>query len=95
MDDADIGADAFVAAMSFVKAGTEVAPRTLVGGIPARVIRPLKDEEIAWKTEGTKIYQDLARRYLATARAVEPLREVEPDRPELPAIGYQPKHEQA
>ena len=68
MDDAVIGPESFVAAMAFVKAGTAVAARTLVAGIPAKVIRALGDDEIAWKSQGTAIYQRLAQRYLATAR---------------------------
>jgi len=92
MDDAVIGEEAFVAAMSFVKAETIVPPRTLVAGIPAKVIRELTDEEIRWKTEGTKVYQELARRYLATLKECAPLREVESNRPALPEIGFRPKH---
>jgi len=42
MDDVIIGEEAFVAAMAFVKAGMEVAPRTLVAGIPAKLIRELR-----------------------------------------------------
>src|SRR5262245_29677737 len=41
MDDAVIGEDSFVAAMAFVKAATVVPPRTLVGGVPAKVLREL------------------------------------------------------
>jgi phenylacetic acid degradation protein len=93
MDDAVIGENAFVAAMSFVKAGMIVPPRTLVAGIPAKIVRELSDDEIRWKSEGTGHYQHLARRYLATARETEPLREVEPDRKRVPEIAYLPKHE--
>ncbi len=91
MDDAVIGPESFVAAMAFVKAGTAVAARTLVAGIPAKVIRELNDDEIAWKSQGTAIYQRLAQRYLATARPVEPRSEVEPDRRPVPTHDYAPK----
>jgi phenylacetic acid degradation protein len=94
MDDAVIGEESFVAAMSFVKAEMIVPPRTLVAGIPAKVIRELTDEEIKWKTEGTKVYQELARRYLASMKECEPLRAVEKGRPSLPAFRYQTKHQQ-
>jgi phenylacetic acid degradation protein len=94
MDDAVIGAESIVAAMAFVKAGTEVAPRTLVAGIPAKVVRELRDEEIAWKTEGTGIYQHLTRRHLATSKRVEPLTQPEADRARVPDFDYAPKHEQ-
>jgi len=59
-----------------------------VAGIPAKVIRELRDEEIAWKSKGTAIYQQLARRYLATQTPVEPLTEVEPDRKTVPMHEY-------
>ncbi len=94
MDDAVIGEDSFVAAMAFVKAGTEVPPRTLVGGIPAKVMRELTDDEIAWKSVGTGHYQHLARRYLATSTEVDPLTKVEPNRKRVPELVYKPKHEQ-
>ena len=94
MDDAVIGEDSFVAAVAFVKAGTQVPPRTLVGGIPAKVMRELTDDEIAWKSVGTGHYQHLARRYLATSAEVDPLIEVEPNRQRVPELGYKPKHEQ-
>lgn len=94
MDDAVIGEDSFVAALAFVKAGMQVPPRTLVGGIPAKIMRELKDDEIKWKSIGTGHYQHLARRYLATSSEVQPLTEVEPDRKRVPELVYKPKHEQ-
>lgn len=94
MDDAVIGEEAFVAALTFVKAGMIVEPRTLVAGIPAKVIRRLSDDEVKWKSQGTAIYQELARNYNATMREVEPLRAVENQRPCVPLHRYAPKHEQ-
>ena len=44
------------------------------------MIRELSDAEIAWKADGTRTYQDLARRSLATMQEVSPLAAVEPDR---------------
>jgi phenylacetic acid degradation protein len=95
MDDAVIGAEAIVAAMAFVKAGTDIPPRTLAAGIPARVVRELSEDEVAWKTEGTAVYQHLTRRHLATSKRVEPLERPEPDRARVPDIDYAPKHEQS
>ncbi len=80
MDNAVIGESAIVAASAFVKAGAEIPPRALVAGMPAKVIRELSDEEIAWKGEGTRTYQDLTRRCLATMVECEPLDAVEADR---------------
>lgn len=80
MDNAVIGESSMVAASAFVKAGAHIPPRSLAAGMPAKVIRQLSDEEIAWKTEGTATYQDLTRRSLATMVACAPLSAVEADR---------------
>ncbi len=83
MDGADIGESVIVAAMSFVKAGMQVPPRSLVLGSPARVVRELTTEEIAWKRKGTQEYQQLAVQCLRQMEAVVPLTAVEPDRRRL------------
>jgi phenylacetic acid degradation protein len=80
MDNAVIGESAIVAASAFVKAGAEIPARSLAAGMPAKVIRQLSDEEIAWKVEGTLTYQDLTRRSLATMVETAPLSAVEADR---------------
>jgi phenylacetic acid degradation protein len=80
MDNAVIGESAIVAACAFIKAGLVIPPRTLVAGIPAKVVRQLSDEEIAWKGEGTRCYQDLTRRCLTTMVETSPLTAVEADR---------------
>ena len=87
-DNAQIGESAIVAAMAFVKAGMIVPPRTLVAGVPAKVVRALTEQELAWKVEGTQSYQDLTRRSLATMVETEPLPAPEPDRRriELPEL---------
>jgi phenylacetic acid degradation protein len=82
-DNAVVGDSAIVAAMAFVKAGMVIPPRTIASGVPAKVLRALTDTELAWKAEGTRQYQDLARRSLATMRAVAPLLAPEPDRKRL------------
>jgi phenylacetic acid degradation protein len=79
-DNAVIGESSIIAAMAFVKAGMVVPPRTLVAGVPAKVVRALTDLELAWKVEGTQSYQELTRRSLATMRATTPLPAPEPDR---------------
>jgi phenylacetic acid degradation protein len=94
MDGATVGDSAFVAAMAFVKAGFVVPPRTLVAGIPAKVVRPLGDGEIAWKRQGTVEYQELARRYRRTMLPCRPLTAAPPDRPRHAGVtGIRPKFE--
>ena len=77
MDNAVIGEASIVAASAFVKAGQEIPARTLVAGMPAKIIRSLSDEEITWKSDGTRTYQDLTRRCLASMVETDPLTEVE------------------
>jgi phenylacetic acid degradation protein len=82
-DGAVIGEYAIVAALAFVKANTTVPARHLVAGIPARVLRELTEEEIAWKRDATRQYQELALRSLRTMTETEALPAVEPDRRRL------------
>ena len=90
MDEAEVGEKAIVAACAFVPAGMKVAPRTLVAGVPAKVLRELSDAEVAWKLEGTRVYQDLTRRSLASMQEVQPLAALDADRPKLQAPAVQP-----
>lgn len=87
-DNAVIGESSIVAAMAFVKAGMEVPPRSLVAGVPARVLRALTEQEVAWKGEGTRSYHQLALRSMATMHPTEPLSAPEPNRRriELPEL---------
>jgi phenylacetic acid degradation protein len=87
MDEAVIGESSIVAACAFVKAGMVIAPRSLAAGVPAKVLRPLTDEEIAWKQSGTRTYQELAVRSMTTMREVAPLAAAEPDRPRIKVSG--------
>jgi phenylacetic acid degradation protein len=83
MDHATIGESAIVAAMSFVKTGAKIPPKHLAAGVPARILRELTDDDVAKKIEGTRLYQELARRSLATLVAVEPLTKFDPERKRL------------
>lgn len=90
MDNVKVGDEAIVAASAFIKAGTDVAPRTLVAGVPGKVIRPLTQREIDWKSEGTALYQDLVRRSLSTMAEVTPLTEPEANRKRIEMPGVVP-----
>ncbi len=81
MDDAVIGDECIVGAMSFVKANTVFGKRSLIVGNPAKVIKEVSDEMIAWKTKGTKLYQQLPADCFETLKEVEPLREIPKERP--------------
>jgi phenylacetic acid degradation protein len=87
-DNAEVGESAIVAAMAFVKARMIIPPRTLAAGVPAKIVRALTEQELAWKVEGTQSYQELTRRSLATMVETEPLSAPESDRRriELPEL---------
>ena len=93
MDHVIIGQDSIVAATAFVKARFQCPPRSLVIGNPGKVKRTLTDDEVAWKSDGTREYQRLTQRCMATLREVIPLTESEPDRPRFTASDYKLKHE--
>ena len=56
-----------------------------MAGVPAKLLRSLRDDEIAWKLTGTQTYQDLTRRCLASLTEVQALPKAEPDRPRVRA----------
>ncbi len=81
MDNAAIGAGSIVGALAFVKAESKIPARSLVVGNPARIIRQVSDEMLAWKTKGTQLYQQLPADCHESLRPCEPLREVPENRP--------------
>lgn len=92
LDYCEIGAESIVAAMALVKANEIVPPRSLVAGIPAKVIRQVTDADIAWKNAGTRDYQNLTRFYREDSKPVQPLSAVEANRPRTHACESPPKH---
>jgi len=92
-DNAEVGEDAVVAALAFVKAEARVPARALVAGIPARVLRELSAQEVQWKRDNTKLYQQLAVRSLETMQEVEALTAVEPNRKRIDIPGAIPLSE--
>jgi len=81
MDGAEIGDECIVGAMAFVKAETTFEKRQLIVGNPAKAIKEVSEEMIAWKTAGTKLYQQLPEDCYNSLREVNPLREIPKDRP--------------
>jgi phenylacetic acid degradation protein len=76
MDDAEIGDECIVGAMTFVKAETRIPKRSLVVGNPAKVIKEVTEDMIAWKTKGTQLYQQLPSDCHESLKEVEPLRRI-------------------
>lgn len=89
MDEVVIEEECIIGALAFVKAGERIPRRSLVAGNPARIIREVSDDMMAWKTAGTALYQRLPAECFAGLRACEPLREIPADLPSQAAI-YRP-----
>jgi gamma-carbonic anhydrase len=67
LDGAVVEDDVIVGAGSLVTPGTRIASGTLALGRPARVVRPLTEEDRAWIRASSEAYLDGKRRYLSTS----------------------------
>jgi phenylacetic acid degradation protein len=81
MDEATIGPESIIGALSFVAAKTQIPARSLVVGNPAKIIKEVSNEMLAWKTKGTALYQQLPSEMTEFWQVCEPLQAVEPNRP--------------
>ncbi len=86
MDNVVIGDNSIIGALSFVPADTVIEAAKLVVGNPARIVKDVAPEMIAWKSKGTRLYQQLPAELYATLKPCEPLREKEPGRPTQEAL---------
>ncbi len=57
-----------IAAGSIVKEGFHIPPKVVVGGNPAKIMRPISRDEIRAIHDGVKLYQQLAKRYLKNCK---------------------------
>jgi len=92
-DYAEVGEDAVVAALAFVKAEARIPARSLVAGIPARVLRELSEQELQWKKDNVLLYQQLAERGKQSMHEVEALTAIEPGRKRIDIPGAIPLSE--
>jgi carbonic anhydrase/acetyltransferase-like protein (isoleucine patch superfamily) len=89
MDNAVVGAESIIGALCFVPEGMEIPKRKIVVGNPAKIVKDVSDEMIKWKTEGTKLYQQLPAQLHRTLKPCMPLRHI-PERREHMKIDYFP-----
>lgn len=82
MDDVVVGKESIIGALAFVAANMRIPARSLVVGNPAKIIKEVSDEMLAWKTQGTELYQQLPADCQQTLMQVEPLTEPEQNRPQ-------------
>tara|TARA_B100000378_G_scaffold277528_1_gene278058 strand:+ start:17122 stop:17727 length:606 start_codon:yes stop_codon:yes gene_type:complete len=80
LDAAILGPECLLAAMSLVPNGMEAPQRSVLMGVPARIVRTLSGEEISWRNDGDGDYQLLTREALISLRETELLRQVESNR---------------
>jgi carbonic anhydrase/acetyltransferase-like protein (isoleucine patch superfamily) len=85
MDEVVLGEGCIIGALCFLKAGTIIPARSMVVGNPGKIIREVSDEMLAWKTEGTRLYQQLPEQCYESLRPCEPLRVAPLHAPEMPA----------
>ncbi len=85
MDNVVLGEECIVGALAFLPADSVWERRKVIVGNPAKAVKEVSDEMMAWKTEGTKLYQGLPAQLHATLRECEPLREVDKSRTPISA----------
>jgi len=70
LDNAIISDDCVIAAGSLVSPGTVIPPRSLAMGRPAKVVRPLRDEDFAWIKASGEAYLQYAKRFRTEVRLI-------------------------
>ena len=89
MDQVELGDESIVGALCLIRESEKIPARSLVVGNPGKIIKQVTDEMLAWKTEGTKLYQLLPSQCRDGLKPCEPLREIPTDR-ELQTGQYKP-----
>ena len=64
MGGSKIGAESIIAAGAVVKENAVIPPRSLVVGVPARVVRAVTDDEVAMIKASAQGYVDKIAQYL-------------------------------
>ncbi len=72
MDEVVIGEECIIGALTFIKSREIIPARSMVAGNPGKIIKEVSDEMIAWKTEGTLLYQQLPAQCFQSLRPVLP-----------------------
>lgn len=80
MDHVQLGDECIVGALSFIKAGEVFENRSLIVGNPAKKIKEVSNEMIEWKSQGTKLYQQLPGDMLNGWMECEPLHDIPENR---------------
>lgn len=89
MDNVQLGDESIVGALTLIKEEEIIPPRSVVVGNPGKIIKKVSDEMLAWKTEGTRLYQQLPEECRHNLHEVEPLKDIPENIPAQPGI-YKP-----
>ena len=80
MDNVVLGDECIVGALTFIKADEHFEARSIIVGNPGKKVKEASDEMIGWKTEGTRLYQQVPGDMRKGWKECEPLRSVPADR---------------
>ncbi|HYE56716.1 MAG TPA: transferase hexapeptide repeat family protein [Chitinophagaceae bacterium] len=81
MDNVELGDECIVGALTFIKTDEKIPARSLIAGNPGKIIKQVSDDMIAWKTDGTRLYQALPKEMFENWKECEPSRELDINRP--------------
>ena len=81
MDNAEVGKECIIGALTFVPPDMKIPARKVVVGNPAQIVKDVSDQMIAWKTDGTRLYQALPDQCHRQLRETKPLLEIPKIRP--------------
>jgi carbonic anhydrase/acetyltransferase-like protein (isoleucine patch superfamily) len=88
MDNVELGNESIVGALTFIKEGEKIPPRSVVVGNPGKVIKKVSDRMIEWKTDGTRLYQALPKECEGSLKPCRPLRKA-PTKRNFKGIKYE------
>lgn len=73
MDKVEVGKECIIGALCFIPAEMVIPDRKVVVGNPAKILKDVTDDMAQWKTEGTELYQQLAKDCHTDLKPCEPL----------------------
>ena len=93
MDGAVVGAQAIVAALAFVRSDFQVPERTIVAGVPAKILREISGEETEWMADANADYHSARDRSWASLERVDALHRLDREGPRLNFAGSKPLYQ--
>jgi carbonic anhydrase/acetyltransferase-like protein (isoleucine patch superfamily) len=70
LDHAEIGDECIVAAGALVTPGTKIPPRSMVMGRPGKVVRALREDDVAWIREAGRLYVEYAQTFMRDVKVI-------------------------